>query len=90
MARTFFESIEYDMKSSIDEASSDPTVHSGHIRDELSHLIEHLRKDVERVREPRFQALLETSAEVLLGLRKAFEHYDAHDETAWRLTELKA
>lgn len=66
------------------ETSSDPIVHSRNIQDGLKELIEHTRQDIDRVSEPRFQALLETSAEVLSGLRTAFEHYDAGSEKAWR------
>ena len=47
-------------------------------------MIDHLHKDIERAPEPQFQALLETSAEVLGGLRKAFEDYGKHAEAAWR------
>ena len=69
----------------IDETSTDPAIHSQHIQDSLGELMEHLRKDVGRVDEPRFQALLETSAEVLGGLRTAFTHYDKHAEKAWQV-----
>jgi len=72
------------MKTSTDESSSDPAVHSAHLQDELSGLIDHLRQDIGRVSEPQFQALLETSAEVLGGLRKAFADYGKHSEPAWR------
>ena len=72
------------MKTPIDESSSDPAVHSAHLQQEVSALIDHMRKDIERVVEPRFQALLETSAEVLGGLRKAFLDYGKHCEPAWR------
>lgn len=50
----------------------------------LLELIDHAREDVTRVEDPRFQALMETTAEVLLGLRTAFEHYDQGAETAWK------
>lgn len=63
--------------------SSDPAVHSRHLQDQLTELIDHLRADVNRVSEPRFQALLETGAEVLSGLRLAFIHYDQNAERAW-------
>jgi hypothetical protein len=66
------------------ETSSDPSVHSRNFQAELSELIDHAHRDIERVAEPRFQALLETTAEVLQGLRAAFEHYDEGKETAWR------
>jgi hypothetical protein len=72
------------MKTPIDETSSDPTVHSAHLQQAITDLIDHLHKDIERAPEPQFQALLETSAEVLGGLRKAFEDYSKHTEPAWR------
>ena len=64
--------------------SADPKLHSANIQDGLSQMIEHVRRDVARVEEPRFQALLETTAEVLVGLRTAFEHYSEGREQAWR------
>lgn len=65
------------------EASSDPAVHQQNIQRMLEDLIRHTREDIERVDEPRFQALLETSAEVLTGLKTAFEHYGRKEERAW-------
>ena len=62
---------------------SDPLHHSENIRRMLSNLITHLREDVQKVREPRFQALLETSAEVLGGLRTAYERYEKKSEPAF-------
>jgi hypothetical protein len=76
-------SVQTGMKTSPDESSPNPAVHSAHLQQELSHLITHLRQDVERVTEPRFQALLETSAEILTGLQAAFRHYGEKKETAW-------
>ncbi len=72
------------MKTPIDETSPDAAVHSAHLQQQISALIDHLREDVERVAEPQFQALLETGAEVLGGLRKAFVDYGRHSEPAWR------
>jgi hypothetical protein len=66
------------------ETSADPEHHAENIRKQLSDLISHLREDVAHVDEPRFQALLETGAEVLGGLKTAFEHYSAKTEKAWR------
>lgn len=65
------------------ENSSEPRVHSEHIQQQLDELIQHARADIERVTEPRFQALLETSAEVLTGLKKAYQDYDEKKEKAW-------
>ena len=46
-------------------------------------LVIHLREDVGRVEDPRTEALLETSAEVIEGLM-AFSNFEKHDEEAWR------
>jgi hypothetical protein len=64
--------------------SSDPNVHSRNIENVLHELITHMRQDLEKVNEPRFQALLETSAEVLGGLRTAFRDYSEGAEDVWR------
>ncbi len=66
------------------ESAREPRVHSENIQHRLTDLIDHLHADIERVGEPRFQALLETSAEVLTGLRTAYRHYDEGKEIAWR------
>ena len=68
----------------MNETTSDPRQHSRNLQQQLGELIEHLKQDVERVAEPRFQALAETSAEVLNGLRTAFVHYEEGSEKAWR------
>jgi hypothetical protein len=65
------------------ESSSEPSVHAENIQRRLDELIEHARKDIDRVDEPRFQALLETTAEVLTGLKTAFQHYGEKRERAW-------
>jgi hypothetical protein len=64
--------------------SSDPEVHSRNIQQMLDELITHTRQDLDRVVEPRFQALLETTAEVLTGLKTAFRHYGEGKEKAWK------
>ncbi|MDB6170317.1 MAG: hypothetical protein JWM88_3181 [Verrucomicrobia bacterium] len=66
------------------ETTSDPLAHSHNLQKQLGELIDHAKRDLDRVSEPRFQALLETTAEVLGGLRKAYEHYDQGTEKAWR------
>jgi hypothetical protein len=62
--------------------TSDPKAHTANLRSAINDLIEHMRRDVEQVNEPKAQALFETSAEVLQGLVTAFEHYEAGKE-AW-------
>ncbi len=64
------------------EKSSDPYAHARNIQQMLTDLIDHLREDLDGVNEPKAQALFETSAEVLIGLRTAFEHYEKGSEKA--------
>ncbi len=45
-------------------------------------LVSHLRDDIHKFSEPKAQALFETAAEVLIGLRAAFEHYERAAEPA--------
>ena len=65
-------------------SESDPIHHTQKIKAQMSQLIEHLRGDVGKVTEPKAQALFETSAEVLIGLVKAFDDYEKKSEAAWR------
>lgn len=64
--------------------SSDPKDHTFRIGKEFEQLIEHLREDIEKVVEPQAKALFEVSAEVLQGLRKAFDDYEKKSEKAWK------
>lgn len=66
-----------------DESSSEPRVQSENIQRQLDELIRHAREDIAKVDEPRFQALLETTAEVLTGLKTAYQHYGEKREPAW-------
>ena len=63
---------------------NDPIHHTQKLKTQMRQLIDHLREDVEKVTEPKAQALFETSAEVLGGLVKAFDDYEKKTETAWR------
>jgi hypothetical protein len=53
-------------------------------RTTLTDLADHLREDVSKVDDVRAKALFETTAEVLLGLEKAFADYEEGTEEAWR------
>lgn len=46
--------------------------------------INHPREDTQKFDKPRAQAMFETAAEVLIGLRKAFEDYKNGSERALR------
>ncbi|MBG0741050.1 hypothetical protein IV500_16885 [Paeniglutamicibacter antarcticus] len=63
---------------------NDPKRHTMQVRSRLTELAEHLREDVEKVDEPGFKALFETTAEVLTGLEKAFAGYEEKTGSAWR------
>ena len=49
-------------------------------RELMKELITELREGVENVQEPKAQAMLETSAEVIKGLIKAFDDYEKKSE----------
>lgn len=62
----------------------DPRHHSANIRNKLTDLIGHVREDVSKVTDPQAKALFETTAEVLIGFRTAYEHFEKKSEEAWR------
>ena len=55
-----------------------------HARQSLMAVVDSLRDGEAHVDDPKAQALFETSAEVLQGLVKAFEHYEQKSEKAWQ------
>jgi hypothetical protein len=63
---------------------SDPRYHTANVLAALDDLVRHLREDTREFDEPKAQALFETSAEVLDGLRTAFQHYERGAEAAMR------
>ncbi len=63
---------------------SDPRYHTANIKRMLTDMVEHLRDDVNKVDEPKAQALFETTAEVLNGLVTAYTHYERQAERAWQ------
>jgi hypothetical protein len=63
---------------------SDPRHHAANVQRMISDLINHLREDIDKFDEPKAQALFETGAEVLIGLKAAFEHYEKGAEAAMR------
>jgi hypothetical protein len=73
------------MESSMASATDrDPRHHTQKMRERLTETVAHLREDIEKVDEPQLKAMFETSAEVLLGLSKAFSDYERKNESAWR------
>lgn len=65
-------------------ADTNPTHHTQKMKGELNALIDHLREDINKVEDPQFKAMFETSAEVIGGLVKAFTHYEQKSEAAWK------
>jgi len=64
--------------------SNDPLVHTAKVKADLSNLANHLRSDIEKLDDPAAKALFEVSAEVLLGLHKAFTDFGQKNEKAWQ------
>jgi len=67
-----------------DYPENDPKHHVANIRRMLDELIDHCREDIGKIEEPKAQVLFETSAEVLIGLRTAYEHHVTGAEPAMR------
>ena len=67
-----------------DLTTSDPIPHVKNVQQRLHELVEHLKEDVKKVDDAKAVALFETSAEVLGGLERAFEHMASKSEEAWR------
>jgi len=65
-------------------AESDPRYHTTRIKGMLNDLINHVREDVGKVDDPKARVLFETTAEVLIGLRTAYDHYESGSGQAWR------
>jgi hypothetical protein len=72
------------MSSYMDYPENDPRHHTMQIQRQLRDLSAHLREDVTKVHDPKARALFETSAEVLDGLTKAFQHFETEAEEAWK------
>jgi hypothetical protein len=64
-----------------DEAANE---HATKISEELLALAAHLRRDLAIIQDSKAKALFETSAEVILGLNKAFTDYLEKKETVWK------
>jgi hypothetical protein len=63
---------------------SDPRHHTLKIQDLLVRARDHCREDVGKITDPKAQAIFETTAEVLDGLIRAYDHYNSRSEQAMR------
>jgi uncharacterized membrane-anchored protein YhcB (DUF1043 family) len=68
----------------VSEADRDPRHHTRKMQMRLQETMDHLRADIEKVDEPQLKAMFETAAEVLGGLKKAFDDYEKKNEAAWQ------
>ncbi|HRN46954.1 MAG TPA: hypothetical protein PLS00_14040 [Niabella sp.] len=66
------------------ENTSNPLEHTSNVKKEFDTLIDHLRRDVEKMDDPSGKALFEVCAEVITGLKKAFTDYEQKNEPAWK------
>ncbi len=66
------------------ETNMTPAEHAQHIANMLQQAQQECRADIERIDDPKAQALFETVAEAIGGLMKALEHYQAGTEPAWQ------
>ena len=66
------------------ENSSNPLEHTAKVKQDLTNLTDHLREDIKKMDNPAAKALFEVSAEVLIGLQKAFTDFEKKNEKAWQ------
>jgi hypothetical protein len=64
--------------------STDFALHTRRIHQMLLETAERARGELGLCGDPKAQALLETSAEVLLGLAKAYDDYEKQTEAVWK------
>jgi hypothetical protein len=65
-------------------SENDPRHHTLKLKQMLNDTAAHAREDVSKISDPKAQALFETTAEVLMGLVKAFNDFEEKHETAWK------
>ena len=66
---------------------SDPRHYTQKLKQMLKDTAQHARQAVSKISDPKAQALFETSAEVLLGLVKAFEDFEQKRERTWKTAD---
>ncbi len=65
-------------------SEDDARFYTTRARNQLEDVVKTLRTSVNKVTDPKAEALFETAAEVLIGLQTAFDHYEQKSEEAWR------
>lgn len=64
--------------------SANPVEHARNIEDILASLKSLMRSEIQVFHDPKAKALLETSAEVLGGLEKAFHDFLSKEDDVWK------
>lgn len=72
------------MDTDAQSITTDPIAHARHLTLRLQDIRDRFREDIDKVEDPRAQALFETTAEVLGGLIKALTEFQRKNESAWR------
>lgn len=65
-------------------SEKDPRHHTAKLKQMLRDVADHAREDIGKVSDPKAQALFETTAEVLMGLQKAYQDFEERSEQAWK------
>ena len=65
-------------------SESDPRHHTAKLKQMLRDVAAHARENVGKISDLKAQALFETTAEVLLGLEKAYQDFEDRNERAWK------
>jgi len=66
------------------ESQMTPRQHAQHIDQLLQQAQQECRTDIDRINDPKAQALFETVAEVIGGTRKALNDYQRGSESVWQ------
>jgi hypothetical protein len=72
------------MAEQMQYSESDPRHHTAKLKQVLRDVANHAREDLGKVSDPRAQALFETTAEVMIGLQKAYQDFEDRSEQAWK------
>ncbi len=72
------------MEKQMPVSQTDWRDHIPKIRGMLATAASHSREDVDKVHDPKAKALFETTAEVLDGLIRAYDHAEKRSEPAWK------
>lgn len=70
------------MSNKLNNLNADARQHSAKIKSMLNDVIEHVRQDIDKVDDVKARVLFETTAEVLIGLKTTYHHFESRSEKA--------